>query len=81
MAVQFLGKKAFPETVRVSLGDSPDYVLIRGGSAIISPFDLNDIGRGKFDIDVACHYSRPDLFQLIVNEEPQQAVSRRRSAG
>ena len=30
-------RKAFPETVRVSLGDSPDAVLMRGGSAIVGP--------------------------------------------
>jgi nitrilase len=79
--------------MRVSLGDTPDSVLIRGGSAIISPFgkvlagphfgseiiltatlDLNEIGRGKFDLDVVGHYSRPDVFQLIVNEAPQQAA-------
>ena len=36
-ACQFLRKKDFPDTVRVSLGDSPDAVLMRGGSAIISP--------------------------------------------
>jgi nitrilase len=36
-ACQFIRKKAFPETVRVSLGDSPDAILMRGGSAIISP--------------------------------------------
>jgi nitrilase len=92
-ACQFLRRKDIPETVRVSLGDSPDAVLIRGGSAIISPLgkvlagphfegetiltatlDLNDIGRGKFDFDVAGHYSRPDVFQLIVNEAPASPV-------
>src|SRR4030095_6082833 len=36
-ACQFIRKKDFPETVRVALGDSPDAVLMRGGSAIISP--------------------------------------------
>ena len=36
-ACQFIRKNAFPPTVRVSLGDSPDAVLMRGGSAIISP--------------------------------------------
>jgi nitrilase len=36
-ACQFIRKKEFPDSVRVSLGDSPDAVLIRGGSAIISP--------------------------------------------
>lgn len=92
-ACQFIRKKDFPDTVPVSLGDSPDAVLMRGGSAIISPLgkvlagpnfegetiltadlDLNDIGRGKFDFDVVGHYSRPDVFQLTVNEAPTPAV-------
>ena len=92
-ACQFLRKSDFPDSVRVSLGDTPDAVLMRGGSAIISPLgqviagphfdaetvltatlDLNEIGRGKFDFDVAGHYSRPDVFQLIVNESPMSAV-------
>ena len=36
-ACQFLRKQAFPASVRVSLGDGPDAVLMRGGSAIINP--------------------------------------------
>jgi nitrilase len=93
-ACQFIRKRDFPDTVRVSLGDSPDAVLMRGGSAIVSPLgkvlagphfegetilaatlDLHEIGRGKFDFDVAGHYSRPDVFQLQVNESPMQPVS------
>jgi nitrilase len=92
-ACQFLRRKDFPENVRVSLGDSPDAVLMRGGSAIVSPLgrvlagpyfegetiltadlDLDEIGRGKFDFDAVGHYSRPDVFQLIVNERPLAAV-------
>jgi nitrilase len=92
-ACQFLRRRDFPESVRVSLGDSPDAVLMRGGSAIVSPLgkvlagpyfegetilaadlDLDEIGRGKFDFDAAGHYSRPDVFQLIVNEKPMAAV-------
>jgi len=92
-ACQFIRKSAFPADVRISLGDSPDAVLMRGGSAIINPLgkvlvgpdyeretvltadlDLNEIGRGKFDFDVAGHYARPDVFQLIVNEAPTPAV-------
>ncbi len=92
-ACQFLRRRDFPDSVRVSLGDSPDAVLMRGGSAIVSPLgrvlagphfdgetilaadlDLDEIGRGKFDFDAAGHYSRPDVFQLIVNERPMAAV-------
>ncbi|HVF65919.1 MAG TPA: nitrilase-related carbon-nitrogen hydrolase [Casimicrobiaceae bacterium] len=92
-ACQFIRKGAYPATVRVSLGDSPDAILMRGGSAIISPLgkvlagpnfdgetilttdlDLDDIGRGKFDFDVVGHYSRPDVFQLSVNEASTPAV-------
>ncbi|MGZ5080059.1 MAG: carbon-nitrogen hydrolase family protein [Usitatibacter sp.] len=92
-ACQFLRKGDFPAGVRVSLGDSPEAVLMRGGSAIINPLgkvlagphfggetilaatlDLDDISRGKFDFDVAGHYSRPDVFQLRVNEAPMRSV-------
>ena len=80
----------------VSLGDAPEAVLMRGGSAIVSPLgkvlagpafdgetiltadlDLGDIGRGKFDFDVAGHYARPDVFTLTVNEAPMKAVVKR----
>ncbi len=96
-ACQFLRKREFPDTVRVSLGDAPDAVLMRGGSAIISPsgkvlagprfddetiltaaLDLGEIGRGKFDFDVVGHYSRPDVFQLNVNEAPMRPVAIRK---
>src|SRR5512132_884157 len=36
-ACQFIRKKDFPDTVRISLGDSPEAVLMRGGSAIVNP--------------------------------------------
>ena len=75
-ACQFLRKRDFPASVRVSLGDSPDAVLMRGGSAIVEPARPGarrarlrrrdhphgrprprEIGRGKFDFDVAGHYA------------------------
>jgi nitrilase len=92
-ACQFIRRKDFPASVRLSLGDGPDAILMRGGSAIVSPFgkvlagpdwsgetiltadlDLREIGRGKFDFDVAGHYSRPDVFKLVVNESPANPV-------
>jgi nitrilase len=92
-ACQVLRKSDMPDTVRVSLGDSADALLMRGGSAIINPLgkvlagpcygseailtadiDMNEIARGKFDFDVTGHYSRPDVFQLVVNEKPMPAV-------
>lgn len=95
-ACQFLRRRDIPDTVRVSLGESPDTPLMRGGSAIVSPLgrvlagpcfegeailtatlDLAEIARGKFDFDVVGHYSRPDLFQLKVNEAPMRPVAPR----
>jgi nitrilase len=45
-----------------------------GETILTAVLDLNDIGRGKFDFDVVGHYSRPDVFRLIVNESPMRAV-------
>ena len=45
-----------------------------GETILTASLDLNDIGRAKFDFDVAGHYSRPDVFQLIVNETPMRSV-------
>ena len=39
-ACQVLRKDAFPGDVRVSLGDGPDALLMRGGSAIVSPLGV-----------------------------------------
>ena len=32
--------------------------------------DTGEIAEGKFDLDVAGHYARPDVFRLEVNERP-----------
>uniref|UniRef100_A0A914YDC8 CN hydrolase domain-containing protein n=1 Tax=Panagrolaimus superbus TaxID=310955 RepID=A0A914YDC8_9BILA len=37
--------------------------------------DTAEIPRAKFDLDVIGHYSRPDIFQLTVNENEQNTVS------
>jgi nitrilase len=37
---------------------------------LIADVDMGDIVRSRFDFDVVGHYSRPDIFQLTVNENP-----------
>jgi nitrilase len=49
--------------------------LFGSEGVLTAVLDLDEIGRGKFDFDVAGHYSRPDVFQLTVNEAPAWAVS------
>ena len=39
---------------------------------LYADIDLNKIAEGHFDFDVVGHYARPDVFQLIVNEEEQK---------
>ena len=46
-----------------------------GETILCADLDLDQVARGKYDFDAAGHYSRPDVFQLKVNEEPQRPVS------
>ncbi|EMD41986.1 hypothetical protein CERSUDRAFT_110529 [Gelatoporia subvermispora B] len=40
---------------------------LRGGEGILTAdLDLDDVARGKFDLDATGHYARPDIFQLKV---------------
>jgi len=36
---------------------------------LTAELDAGEIAEGKFDLDVAGHYARPDVFRLVVNEE------------
>ena len=36
--------------------------------ALMADLDLGKTIEGKFDLDVAGHYSRPDIFRFSVNE-------------
>jgi nitrilase len=41
-----------------------------GECILTAEIDPGEIAEGKFDLDVAGHYGRPDVFRLIVNEGP-----------
>lgn len=41
---------------------------------LYAELDLDQIAESQFDFDVAGHYSRPDVFQLSVNEKAQKTV-------
>ena len=45
-----------------------------GEAILTADLDLDEIARGKFDLDVVGHYARPDVFQLRVNEKPTPPV-------
>ena len=42
---------------------------------ILAGLDLAEMARSRLDFDVVGHYARPDVFQLIVNEEPMLPVT------
>lgn len=42
---------------------------------LYADLDLADVPRSRLDFDVTGHYSRPDVFNLTVNERPQTPVS------
>lgn len=44
-------------------------------ATVMAEIDLDDIARGKFDLDVDGHYGRPDVFNLSVNTKEQRPVT------
>jgi nitrilase len=67
-----------PETVLIRGGSvivSPLGRILAGpnyeGECLqLADLDLGEIAEGKYDLDVAGHYARPDVFRLVVNEQP-----------
>lgn len=47
---------------------------------VVANIDLKEISRGKFDLDVAGHYARPDVFSLTVDLAPKCAVFTKNAA-
>lgn len=72
-----------PETVLIRGGSvivNPLGEIIAGPiydreAIITADIELDDVIRGKYDLDVAGHYSRPDVFGLQVNNARQRPVS------
>jgi nitrilase len=56
------------------LGDVLVGPLYNEEGILYADLDLAEVARGKFDFDVVGHYARPDVFQLMVNEEPMLPV-------
>ncbi len=75
---QYLTKADWPEDLRREAGEIDGRSIIvspfgevlsspaKGEGLIYADLDLTDIPRGKFDLDVAGHYARADIFQLRV---------------
>jgi predicted amidohydrolase len=64
----------------------PDTSYIAGpvsGEACIlyAKLDLSLVAEGNLALDVSGHYSRPDVFTLHVNDEPQEGVVLRSEVG
>ncbi len=49
--------------------------VVDGEEILVAEIDRSQIIRAKFDLDVVGHYSRPDIFQLLVDERPKRPVS------
>jgi nitrilase len=77
-AAQVLSKADWPEDLRDEGGeiDGRSLIVSPFGEVLAGPLagevlltaelDLDEIPRGKFDLDVAGHYQRPDVFELKV---------------
>jgi nitrilase len=55
----------------------PDF---SGETILTADLDSNEITRARLDFDAVGHYSRPDVFQLIVDETSRVPVSFRNAA-
>jgi nitrilase len=75
---QYLTKQDWPEDLRAQGGEIDGRSLIvspfgevlagplTGSGLLTADINLDDIQRGKYDLDVAGHYNRPDIFDLRI---------------
>jgi len=56
------------------LGDVLAGPLYDQEGILYAELDLAEVARGKLDFDVVGHYARPDVFQLMVNEQAAPPV-------
>ncbi|UVI33136.1 carbon-nitrogen hydrolase family protein [Paenibacillus spongiae] len=62
------------------VGPLGDYVvepLYNEEGILIATLDLAQVVQSRFDFDAVGHYSRPDVFQLVVNDQKQDIVRRK----
>jgi len=52
-----------------------------GQAVLVADLDLDEIARGKFDLDVVGHYGRPDIFKLVVDRRAQRSTMAETDAG
>ena len=82
-ACQRLTKQDWPDDLKEEGGEidgrslivSPQGQIIAGPMVqeglLTAEIDLDDIARGKFDLDVAGHYNRPEVFTLHVRKDSE----------
>ena len=75
---QYLKKQGWPEDLRAQGGEIEGRSLIvspfgevlagplAGAGMLTADINLDDTQRGKYDLDVAGHYNRPDIFDLRI---------------
>ncbi len=73
--------KEYPETVCrggsviiAPLGEELAGPLSDSEGILYADLDLAQVVRSRFDFDVVGHYSRPDIFQLLVDERSKPSV-------
>lgn len=47
-----------------------------GETILLAELDRNQVPRAKFDFDVVGHYSRSDIFRLLVDDQPKPVVTK-----